>query len=51
MGIALHPYLTGMTHRIGALEGALEHICRHDCVWKATGSEIVRHYRSQIAAK
>ena len=51
MGIALHPYLTGMTHRIGALEGALEHICRHDGVWKATGSEIVRHYRSQIAAK
>jgi peptidoglycan/xylan/chitin deacetylase (PgdA/CDA1 family) len=51
MAIALHPYLTGMSHRIGALDGALDYICRHEAVWKATGSEIVQHYRNQIAAK
>lgn len=47
MAIALHPYLTGMPHRIGALDAALEHICRHDGVWRATGAEITRHYRAQ----
>lgn len=51
MAIALHPYLTGMSHRIGALETALAYICGHDAVWKTTGSEIVQHYRGQIAAK
>jgi peptidoglycan/xylan/chitin deacetylase (PgdA/CDA1 family) len=51
MAVALHPYLTGMSHRIGALDGALEFICRHDGVWKATGSEIVQHYRNQLAGR
>lgn len=44
MAIALHPYLSGVPHRIGALDAALDHICRHDGVWRATGSEIVEYY-------
>ncbi len=44
MAIALHPYLTGVPHRIGALDKALEYICKHDRVWRATGAEIARHY-------
>jgi allantoinase len=40
MPIALHPYITGVAHRIGALDSALEHICRHDGVWLATGAEL-----------
>jgi peptidoglycan/xylan/chitin deacetylase (PgdA/CDA1 family) len=44
MAIALHPYLSGVAHRIGALDAALDHICRHDGVWRATGREIVDHY-------
>ena len=48
MHIALHPYLTGMPYRIGALDAALKYICRHRKVWKATGSEIARHYRTQL---
>jgi allantoinase len=40
MGIALHPYLIGAPHRIGALDSALEYICRHEGVWLATGAEI-----------
>jgi allantoinase len=47
MAIALHPYLTGQAHRIGALDSALKHICAHEGVWRATGSEIARHYLSQ----
>jgi len=47
MAIALHPYLTGVPHRIDAFEAALVYICGHPRVWKATGSEISRHYRAQ----
>jgi hypothetical protein len=50
MAIALHPYITGVPHRIGALDAALEYICGHDKVWRATGSEIARHYRAQAKA-
>ena len=48
MAIALHPYLTGVPHRIDAFDAALAYICRHPRVWKATGSEIARHYRAQL---
>ena len=43
--LSLHPFIIGVPHRIGALERALEHICGHDGVWLATGSEIVDHVR------
>ncbi len=44
MAIAVHPFVTGQPHRIVALERALEYICSHKGVWRATGWEIVRHY-------
>jgi peptidoglycan/xylan/chitin deacetylase (PgdA/CDA1 family) len=44
MAIALHPYLIGAPHRIGALDKALKYICKHKKVWRATGSEIARHF-------
>ena len=48
MAIALHPYLIGVPHRIGAFDAALKYICKHKKVWKATGSEIARHYLAQL---
>lgn len=48
MAICLHPYITGVPHRIDALDAALDHICSHQGVWKATGAEIARHYRAQV---
>ena len=42
MAIALHPYLIGVPHRIGAFDAALKYICKHKKVWKATGSEIAQ---------
>lgn len=45
MAIAVHPFVTGQPHRIGALDRALEYICAHEGVWCATGREIVEHYR------
>jgi len=44
MAIALHPYITGRPHVIDALDKALAHICRHDDVWRATGSQIAEAY-------
>jgi peptidoglycan/xylan/chitin deacetylase (PgdA/CDA1 family) len=48
MAIAIHPYLIGVPHRIGAFDKALEYICSHQRVWKATGAEIARHYLAQL---
>src|SRR5262249_49390038 len=44
MGISLHPYLIGRAHAIGALDAALDYICKHEGVWLATGAEIARHF-------
>ena len=49
MAIALHPYITGVPHRIDALDAALRYICAHDDVWLATGREIVEHYLASDA--
>jgi peptidoglycan/xylan/chitin deacetylase (PgdA/CDA1 family) len=48
MAIALHPYLSGVPHRIDALDEALGYICRHPKVWRATGAEIAKAYRDQL---
>lgn len=50
LAIALHPYISGVPHRIGALDGALEYICRHEGVWCTTGAEIAEFYLSPAAA-
>ena len=44
MAIALHPYLSGQPHRTKCLDEALEYICSHEGVWRATGAEIARAY-------
>lgn len=44
MAICLHPFITGVPHRIRGIESALKYIASHDRVWFATGSEIVDHY-------
>lgn len=46
MPLSLHPYISGVPHRIDYLDRGLEYICRHDDVWFATGSEIVDHFIS-----
>jgi peptidoglycan/xylan/chitin deacetylase (PgdA/CDA1 family) len=48
MAIAIHPFVSGVPHWIGALDRALGYICAHDRVWRATGPEIVAHYAKAI---
>lgn len=50
MCIALHPFLTGVPHRIRYLDRALNYIASHDKVWLATGSEIIAAFRVQVEA-
>jgi peptidoglycan/xylan/chitin deacetylase (PgdA/CDA1 family) len=50
MGIALHPFLIGVPHRIRYLDRALKYISSHQKVWFATGHEIIEAYRKQDKA-
>jgi len=40
MAISLHPFVIGVSHRIGVLKSALDYIQGHDDVWFATAEEI-----------
>lgn len=44
MCVPLHAYQVSHPHRLAAFQDAMDYICRHDGVWKATGREIARHY-------
>tara|TARA_A100001037_G_scaffold123298_1_gene112121 strand:- start:889 stop:1758 length:870 start_codon:yes stop_codon:yes gene_type:complete len=41
MAICLHPFVIGVSHRIGVLKAALDYIQGHNDVWFATAEEIV----------
>ena len=49
MAISIHPYLTGVPHRIKYLEMLYDHIRARDGVVMWTGSEILDWYLGQIA--
>ena len=49
MAISIHPYITGVPHRIAALEGLLDHIKGHDGVSWMTASEIGDWYQAEMA--
>jgi peptidoglycan/xylan/chitin deacetylase (PgdA/CDA1 family) len=46
MAISIHPYLTGVPHRIGFLEELYQHIQRHSGVLMWTGEQILDWYRA-----
>ncbi len=50
MCIAVHPYLTGLSHRIDAFAEALAYIAKHQGVWLPTGAEITASFRTQLVA-
>jgi allantoinase len=49
MAISIHPYLTGVPHRIKYLEELYDHILGHEAIVMWTGAEILDWYRSQRA--
>jgi allantoinase len=46
LGLGLHPYISGVPHRIGHLEALLDYIRRKKGVWFTTGEEIYEWYRA-----
>ena len=48
MAISVHPYITGVPHRIGYLEGLLDYIQGHEGVAWMTASEIGDWYTGQM---
>jgi allantoinase len=48
MAISIHPYLTGVPHRIKYLEQLYDYILGHEGVVMWTGAEILDWYRSQV---
>lgn len=48
MAISVHPYITGVPHRIGYLEALLDHIDGHEGVMWMTASEIGDWYRDEM---
>ena len=48
MAISVHPYITGVPHRIGALEALLDHIGQHQDAVFMTASEIGDWYNSEM---
>jgi allantoinase len=50
MAISIHPYLTGVPHRIKYLEMLYDYILSHEGVVMWTGAEILDWYRSQVPA-
>jgi peptidoglycan/xylan/chitin deacetylase (PgdA/CDA1 family) len=50
MAISIHPYLTGVPHRIGYLEQLYDYILGHEHAVMWTGSEILDWFKSETAA-
>jgi peptidoglycan/xylan/chitin deacetylase (PgdA/CDA1 family) len=50
MAISIHPYLTGVPHRIKYLEMLYDHILGHEGIVMWTGAEILDWYRTQVPA-
>jgi allantoinase len=46
MALAVHPYLSGVPHRIAYFEAALDYIRGHNGVWFTTGEEISAWYKN-----
>jgi len=49
MAISIHPYLTGVPHRIKYLEALYDYILKHEGVVMWTGAEILDWYCAQVA--
>jgi len=50
MGIAIHPFLSGVPHRIKYLEQALDYIRGHEDVLFWTGEQLLEWHQTQTAA-
>ncbi len=50
MAIAVHPYISGVPHRIKYLESVYDYIRRKKGVWLTTGEEICEWFRARATS-
>ena len=50
MAISIHPYLSGVPHRIKYLEALYDHILAHDGVMMWTGAEVLDWFKQQTGS-
>jgi peptidoglycan/xylan/chitin deacetylase (PgdA/CDA1 family) len=48
MALAVHPYISGVPHRIKYFEAVYDYIRKQKGVWMATGEEIYEHYKAGL---
>jgi hypothetical protein len=48
MAVSVHPYISGVPHRIGYLERLYEHICARTDVALWPGERILDWYKTQV---
>ena len=48
MAISVHPYLTGVPHRISFFENLLDYVLENDDVEIMTGKDIYNWYTEQV---
>jgi hypothetical protein len=46
MALAVHPYISGVPHRIKYFEAVYDYIRKQKGVWMTTGEEIYAHYKA-----
>jgi allantoinase len=47
VALSLRPWISGVPHRIAAIEQALDRIQCHGGVWSATGTDILAAWKAQ----
>jgi hypothetical protein len=47
MALAVHPYISGVPHRIKYFEAVYDYVKQHKGVWLTTGEEIYEWYKTE----
>ena len=47
MALAVHPYISGVPHRIKYFEAVYDYIAKHEGVWLTTGEEICAWHKTR----
>lgn len=50
-GVHLHPWISGMPHRIRYVEAVLDHVFRRASTWQANAADIVAYYLASDAGR
>jgi allantoinase len=47
MALAVHPYISGVPHRVKYFEAVYDYIAKHEGVWLTTGEEICAWHKTR----